>query len=258
MEGPFLSPVFSGAHDRNNFLKPDSRFIQDYIDTIKIITIAPEEDAQFGFIHHIQEASDIVIAMGHTNADYETAMEAIRHGVSHVTHLFNAMPSLHHRAPGPVGAVLNSQISFEIIADTLHIHPALFQILLNTKGKDKMILVTDSMRAAGMGEGVWELGGQSVIVDKNSARRPDGVLAGSITGMNQAVFNILKHTDLEIFEAIDLASINPAKLIHIDKSKGSIEIGKDADIILFDDDLNVNLTILDGRVIYSGFGLVEA
>ena len=125
--------------------------------------------------------------MGHTNADYETAMEAIHIGIRSATHLFNAMPPLHHRSPGPAGAVLNSNISFELIADTLHVHPGWFQILVNAKGKDRIILVTDSMRAAGSHPGEWDLGGQKTFVDEYSARLRDGTLAGSIIKMNQAV-----------------------------------------------------------------------
>jgi N-acetylglucosamine-6-phosphate deacetylase len=258
MEGPFLSPVYFGAHDVEYLQKADFQFIENYLDVIKIITFAPEEDPEFRFIKQVLAESGIVLSMGHTNADYETAMKALKLGVSHATHLFNAMPPFLHRAPGPVGSVLNSHVTYELIADTIHVHPALFQILLNSKGNDKMILVTDSTRAAGMEAGIWELGGQKVITDGNSARLADGKLAGSIIGMNEAVHNILEHTKLEIHEAVGLASINPAKLIGLDQAKGSIEIGKDADIIFFDDKLNVKLTIMEGRIIYSGFRSEES
>ena len=252
MEGPFLSPVYCGAHDEANLQKADFQFIKGYLDVLKIITLAPEEDHEFRFLKKVHTDSDIVLSMGHTNADYDTAMEALELGVSHATHLFNAMPPLLHRNPGPVGAVLNSTVTYELIADTIHVHPAFFQILLNAKGKDKMILVTDSTQAAGMDAGSWELGGQKVISDGNSVRLPDGKLAGSIIGMNKAVYNILQHTNLQIHEAVGLASINPARRIGLEQSKGSIEIGKDADITLFDDKLNVEITILEGRIIYSG------
>lgn len=258
MEGPFLSPVYSGAHNKADFLKPDMHLISDYLETIKMITIAPEEDPSFLFIKEVSATTDIVLAMGHTNADYDTAMKAVEMGIRNATHLFNAMAPFHHRAPGPVGAVLNSQISFELIADTVHIHPALFQFLLNEKGKEKMILVTDSMRAAGLGTGTWELGGQKVFADGVSAKLADGTLAGSVLGLNVAVRNILQHTNLEIYEAVRLASMNPAKLIRLDKTKGSIAIGKDADLILFDDNLNIQQTILEGRVIYSGPDVEDA
>lgn len=252
MEGPFVSEKYKGAQKKDHILKPDFKFIEKYIDVIKIITMAPEEDFQFDFIKKVKNNSDIVLSMGHTNSDYETAMEAVRSGISHATHTFNAMTPLHHRNPGVVGAVLKSNVSFEIIADTIHLHPAIYEILLKAKGKDKMILVTDSMRAGGMKDGDWELGGQKVIVADNSARLEDGTLAGSILTLNKAVLNILKYTSLEIYEAVALASLNSAKLLNIDNKKGSIKIGKDADLIIFDKDLKVNLSISEGNVIYRG------
>ncbi len=183
-------------------------------------------------------------------ADYETALDAVKIGVDNATHIFNAMPQLHHRAPGPVGAILKSDISYELIADTIHIHPDIFQILLNAKGADKMILITDSMRAANMQDGVYEFGGQKVIVKNNSARLENGRLAGSVLSMNKAVLNILKHTNLKVWQAVALASINPARMLNIDKTKGSIELGKDADLIIFDDELKVCLSISEGKIIY--------
>jgi N-acetylglucosamine-6-phosphate deacetylase len=250
MEGPFISQKFKGAHKKEHIIKPDFEFIKNYTDIIKIITMAPEEDFQFKFIKSVKNNSDIVLSMGHTASDYETAMEAVEAGISNASHIFNAMPAFHHRAPGVVGAVLKSSISFELIADTLHIHPAVFQILLNAKGKDKMILITDSMRAGSMKDGKWELGGQEVVVENNSARLNDGSLAGSILTLNKAVLNVMEYTDLKIYEAVALASLNPAKLINADNSKGSIKIGKDADLIIFDEELKVYLSISGGKIIY--------
>ncbi len=250
MEGPFISPKYQGAQDKDYILKPDLKLFEKYIDIIKIITMAPEEDFQFEFIKSVKNNSDIVLSMGHTNSNYETALEAVRVGISNASHIFNAMPPFHHRDPGAVGAVLKSNISFELIADTLHTHPAVFQILLNAKGKDKMILITDAMRAGSMKDGNWELGGQQVVVDNNSARLIDGTLAGSILTLNKAVFNILQYTDLEIYEAVALASLNPARLINMENSKGSIKIGKDADLIIFDEELKVDLSISGGKIIY--------
>lgn len=252
LEGPFISRKRKGAHDGNHIIKPDFQFIENYLDIIKIITIAPEEDPGFRFIKEAAKRG-IVLSMGHTDSDYETAMEAVRNGISSATHMFNAMPAFHHRAPGAAGAVLNSDVSFELIADTLHIHPALFKILLNAKGRGRMILITDAMRACGMESGCWDLGGQDVNVDNNSARLADGTLAGSILTLDRAVFNILKHTDLEIHEAVALASLNPARLIKMDSTKGSIEKGKDADLIIFDESIEVDLTISEGRIIYEKY-----
>lgn len=251
MEGPFISAQYKGAHPEAFLQKPDYELIRDYTDVIKIITVAPEEDPQFQFIQRVQKETGIVLSIGHTGADYETAMAAIRCGIGHATHLFNAMPPFHHRAPGAVGAVLHSGIRFELIADLQHVHPAFFQILLHPAGKDRMILVTDAMRAASMGEGSWDLGGQQVTVDHGSARLPDGTLAGSILTMNQAVRNILVHTDLQIHEAAALATLNPAKLLRMDHCKGSIEVGKDADLAVFDENFNIRMTFSEGDIIYS-------
>lgn len=250
MEGPFISAKYKGAQSEEYILKPDFEVIKDYLDILKIVTLAPEEDFQFKFIKEVKNNSDIVLSMGHTNLDYETAMEAIRAGVSHATHTFNAMTPLHHRNPGTVGAVLKSNVDFELIADTIHVHPAIFQILLNAKGKDKLVLITDAIEACGMPDGEWELGGQKVIVANNAARLADGTLAGSTLTLNRAVFNMLKYTDLKIYEAVALASLNPAKTIKVDKTKGSIEIGKDADLAIFDEKLNVEMSISEGKVIY--------
>jgi N-acetylglucosamine-6-phosphate deacetylase len=251
MEGPFICEKYKGAQQKDYIIKPDFEFIKDYVDLIKIITMAPEEDHEFKFIKEVKKDTDIVLSMGHTNSDFETAMEAVRYGISHATHTFNAMTPFGHRKLGVVGAVLRSNVTFEIIADTIHLHPDIFQIMLNAKGKDKMILITDSMRAGCMKDGDWELGGQKVIVKNNSARLEDGTLAGSILTLNKAVFNIIKYTNLKIYEAVALASLNPARLIDLDKTKGSIKIGKDADLVMFDEDLDVSLTISEGKIIYS-------
>lgn len=250
MEGPFICEKYKGAQQKDYIIKPDFEFIKDYLDLIKIITMAPEEDHEFKFIKEVKKDTDIVLSMGHTNSDFETAMEAVRYGISHATHTFNAMTPFGHRKLGVVGAVLRSNVTFEIIADTIHLHPDIFQIMLNAKGKDKMILITDSMRAGCMKDGDWELGGQKVIVKNNSARLEDGTLAGSILTLNKAVLNILKYTNLKIYEAVALASLNPARLIDFDKTKGSIKIGKDADLIIFNEDLDVSLTIREGKIIY--------
>lgn len=250
MEGPFINEKYKGAQNKNYIIKPSFELIKDYLDVIKIITIAPEVDNNFEFIKKVKNNSQIVISMGHTNADYETAMKAVVSGVTHATHTFNAMSPLQHRNLGVVGAVLRSNVDFEIIADNVHLQPDLYQIMLNAKGKDKMVLITDSIRAGCMEDGIWELGGQKLIVKNNSARLEDGTLAGSILTLNKAVSNIIENTNLKLYEAIALASLNPARTIGIDKSKGSIRIGKDADLAIFDENLNASMTISEGKIIY--------
>lgn len=249
MEGPFINEKYKGAQNPEHIIEPSFDFIKDYLDIIKIITIAPEKDENHKFITKMNEYSEIVISMGHTNATYEEAMKSIEMGISHATHLFNAMTPLSHRAPGVVGAVLKSNITCEIIADTIHVHPGVFDMLNTIKGKDKMVLITDAMRAGCMKEGNYDLGGQEVIVKDNSARLRSGALAGSVLTLNKAVKNMYEHSTLEIYEAVKMASLNPARVIGVDTHKGSLAVGKHSDIIIFDEEFNVSITIIGGKVL---------
>lgn len=250
MEGPFINERFKGAQSEEFIEKPNYKFLEGYEYVVKIITLAPEKDEEFEFVKKVRENTEIILSIGHSNATYEQAIEAIENGVSHATHTFNAMTPLNHRQPGIVGAIFNSDISCELIADNIHVHPGAYRILINGKNKEKVILITDSMRAGGMKDGIWELGGQKVIVDNGAARLEDGTLAGSVLTLNKAVKNILENTSLNICEVVAMASLNPAKELKIDNIKGSIEKGKDADIVIFDNDLNVRFTIVEGKIAY--------
>ncbi|MCR1898297.1 N-acetylglucosamine-6-phosphate deacetylase [Irregularibacter muris] len=251
MEGPFISEKFKGAQNPKFIIKPQFEFIKDYLDVIKIITLAPEEDEKFSFIQQVGSIKDMVLSMGHTNINYERALQAIEKGISHGTHLFNAMTPLHHREPGAVGAALQSEITCELIADTIHVHPALLDFVIKTKGLEKVILVTDSMRAGCLREGNYDLGGQKVVVDDKSARLEDGTLAGSILTMNGALKNILQSSPIKLWEAIGLLSLNPAKKLNIHHKKGSIIKGKDADLCILDEAYNVFMTLVEGEIVYS-------
>jgi len=249
MEGPFINEKYKGAQNPEHIINPDFDFIKDYLDVIKIITIAPEKDENHNFLNKMKNHKEIVISMGHTNATYEEAIKSIELGISHATHLFNAMTPLNHREPGVVGAVFKTDITCEVIADTIHVHPGIFDILKSVKGVDKLVLITDSMRAGCMKEGIYDLGGQEVVVKDNSARLRSGTLAGSVLTLNKAVKNMYQHSTLEIYEVVKMASLNPAKVIGIDKQKGSLTIGKDSDIIIFDGDFNVSKTIVSGEIL---------
>ncbi|MTK11196.1 MAG: N-acetylglucosamine-6-phosphate deacetylase, partial [Clostridiaceae bacterium] len=251
MEGPFINPKYKGAQKEDYIIEPDYNFIKGYEDVIKIITLAPEKDTNSEFIKSIKKNTNIVISIGHSDATYEEAMESIEKGVSHATHLFNAMSPLNHRKPGVIGAVFNSNINCELIADKIHVHPGVFQTVINIKGVNKVILITDSMRAGCMKDGVSELGGQKVIVKDNSARLEDGTLAGSILTLNKAVKNMVENTNLNIYQAISMVSLNSAKDIGISDRKGSIEEGKDADIVIFDEEYNVRHTIVEGKTVFT-------
>jgi N-acetylglucosamine-6-phosphate deacetylase len=200
------------------------------------------------FLNHMHQHSHICFSIGHSNATYEEAIEAIEAGIKSATHLFNAMSGMNHREPGVVGAVLNSDIYCELIADKIHVHPAMFKLLINVKGSDRIILITDAMRAACMKQGIYELGGQQVTVEKGSARLADGTLAGSVLRLNEAVRNLLENTDISLPQAIAAVSINPARLIGLDGEVGSIEVGKSADIIIFDENIDIKATIIDGKL----------
>jgi N-acetylglucosamine-6-phosphate deacetylase len=250
LEGPFINEKYKGAQKKDYIIPPDYDFVERFKDIIKIVTLAPEEDKDFNFIRQVKENTNIILSIGHTNATYEEAMEAIEKGVSSATHTFNAMTPFNHRNPGVVGAIFNSDIYCELIADTIHVHPGVFHTLSKIKGKDRLILITDSMRASCLKDGISELGGQKVIVENNSARLEDGTLAGSVLTLNKAVKNYIENTELKIYEVVNMASLNPAKNLGIDSKVGSIEVGKDADIIIFNSDFNIKQTIINGKTIF--------
>ncbi|MCY6369116.1 N-acetylglucosamine-6-phosphate deacetylase [Clostridium ganghwense] len=251
LEGPFINEKYKGAQNPEFIQKPSYDFVQNYLDVIKIITLATEMDENDEFMKKMKVHPDVVLSIGHTNATYEEAIYGIEKGITHATHIFNAMTPLHHRKPGVVGAVLGNDVNCELIADTIHVHPGLFQFLVNVKGKDRLVLITDSMRAGCMKCGEYDLGGQKVIVDETSARLKDGTLAGSILTLNVALKNMYKHTNLKIDELVKMASLNGAREFKIDKFKGSLKEGKDADITIFDSEFNVYLTIVEGKTVYN-------
>jgi N-acetylglucosamine-6-phosphate deacetylase len=199
------------------------------------------------FIKNMLKHNQISFSIGHSNADYEGAMEAVEAGIKSATHMFNAMSGLNHRKPGVAAAVLSSDIYCELIADKIHVHPAMFQILVNAKGSDRIILVTDAIRAACMKQGIYDLGGQKVIVEQGAARLSDGTLAGSILHLNEAVKNLWENTDLSLQQVISTVTMNPAKLIGLESEIGSLEVGKKADITIFDENIDIKMTIINGK-----------
>ncbi|WP_378952668.1 N-acetylglucosamine-6-phosphate deacetylase [Pelosinus sp. sgz500959] len=250
LEGPFINEVYKGAQDQRHIIMLDFEKIQTYSDVIKIITLAPEIATDDSFIRTCVEKG-IVVSIGHSNATYEQMMSAISAGVSHMTHTFNALPPLNHRQPGAIAAAMESdRVVCELIVDNIHVHPAMQRLLLRNKGLDKMILITDAMRASMLGDGQYDLGGQLVTVSKNEARLADGVIAGSVLSLNQAVKNFMNNTDLDLIDAIRLVTINPARQIGIANTKGSIKLGKHADFAIFDESLEIFATLVRGNLLY--------
>ena len=248
-EGPFISASKKGAQDERFILKPDAEFVKNNADVIRIITLAPEEDDNFSAIRDIVIDTDVVVSMGHTSADYKTAMDGVAAGVKHTTHLFNAMSLMTHRAPGVVGAALNSDVSCELIVDGYHVNSDLFDLVYKLKGR-KLCFITDCLPAGGLPEGEYTLGGAKIIYRDNICRLPDGTIAGSVLRLNKGVWNVYQNSNIPLYECVNCASLNPATTLGIEDQKGSLEVGKDADIVILDEEFNVKKTIIGGKVKY--------
>ena len=254
LEGPYINPEKKGAQREIDIRKPSIKEFSELNkasgNMIRLVTVAPEMPGAIGFIKYLCKQG-IIASVGHTNATYVQTQAGIQAGLSHVTHTFNAMRGLHHREPGVLGAALTSpELTVEVIADGIHIHPIVLKILTKIKEDEKVVLITDAMRAAGLKEGTYDLGGQEVIVAKGQARLKDGTLAGSVLTMDKAVKNMVSKVGVLLPRAIQMASFNPAKSIGIDDKKGSLEPGKDADIVILNKKLEVELTMVASKGIY--------
>ena len=250
-EGPFINPSKKGAQAVEYIRPADAPFLIENSDVIRIVTIAPEMPGALDCIREVTEKTSILVSMGHTAANYETAKAGIEAGVRHATHLFNAMTPLNHRDPGVVGASLaDDRVSTELIADTFHISPDLFGLVAKVKG-DNLVLITDCTRAGGLEDGEYTLGGQPIFVKGIECRLADGTIAGSVLKLNNAIRNMRDHTSLPLEQIVRMASINAARCIGLDKTKGSLEAGKDADIILADENFAVSETIIAGETVWA-------
>ena len=253
MEGPFISPVKKGAQDEKNIVPCNveiaKRFLKASEGLVKFIGIAPEESSEaVAFIKEMKDSVDISLA--HTNADYDTAMAAFAAGANNAVHLYNAMPAFTHRAPGVIGAVADSKhVMAEIICDNVHIHPAVVRATFAMMGADRMILISDSMRATGMPDGTYTLGGLDVNVNGNRATLVDGgALAGSVTNLMDCMRTVVKVMEIPLETAVACATANPARSLGVYDAYGSISEGKKADIVLLDEDLALKMVIKDGQL----------
>jgi N-acetylglucosamine-6-phosphate deacetylase len=253
LEGPFFSHSKKGAQPEIFIREPDISFIKELIKISEykliMVSIAPEKTGATELIRYLKE-NNVAVSMAHSNATYEEAINGINNGATISTHLYNGMRSFNHREPGIIGASLTDErVYCELIYDRIHLHDAAIKLALNAKGTDKIILVSDAMRAAGLKDGEFELGGQKVMVINGEARLSDGSLAGSTLNLNKAVYNMVKFLNVPLNEAVKMASLSPAKAIGVHVHKGSIEVGKDADMLLFDDNINISTVIKGGYVI---------
>lgn len=252
LEGPYISPKLKGAQDATYILEPDAeQFERDFYQSapllIKHLTCAPEMPGAIPFIENLA-SKGISVALGHSGCSFDEALAAKAAGAKHITHFFNGMPQTHHREPGLVGAGLMTDLSIEWIADGVHFREEWFSFLLNHK-KEKSILVTDAMCAAGLCPGHYDLGGQDVVVDETSARLTSGVLAGSILTMDQAVKNMARNCPKQLGEILYAASTAPATLVGLEHV-GRIEKGYSADAVALNEQLEVMGVWINGNLVF--------
>ncbi|GLC29353.1 N-acetylglucosamine-6-phosphate deacetylase [Clostridium omnivorum] len=252
LEGPFISPSMIGAQNPNFIQTPSidtfKEMVGEHLDSITSITIAPEVEGAKELIEYLNHLG-IVISIGHSKATYKQALEGIKLGIGHSTHLYNAMTPLHHREPGIVGAIFDTDITTETISDGIHISYPSLRVAYKQKGTDKVLLVTDAMMACGMPEGKYALGGQDVYVKDGAARLKEGNLAGSILTLDKAIRNVYKNSTFQLYDIVKMATYNGAKHCKVADKKGLIKEGYDADLVLFDDDINIEKVIIGGKII---------
>ena len=251
MEGPYISPGKIGAQNPLYLHAPDAamfRRLQARAGGLfKLVDLAPEVDGALGCISEL--ADEVRVSLAHTAADYDTACAAFAAGARHVTHLYNAMPPLSHRAPGVIGAAFDHADTVELIADGVHIHPSVVRATFRLFGAERVCLISDSMMATGLDDGEYSLGGQAVTVRGNRATLHDGTIAGSATCLLDCVRTAVCEMDIPLGDAVRAASSNPARAIGVDRDYGDLQPGKLANIILLDDALTVRRIILRGQTL---------
>jgi len=258
MEGPFISKVKKGAQDERNIIPCNEQVLERFLKAsnglVKFIGIAPEEsDNSIEFIKNVKDKVNVSLA--HTNSDYNTAMKAFAAGVNHAVHLYNAMPPFTHRASGVVGAVSDSEnVMAEIICDGIHIHPSVVRATFKMMGADRMILISDSMRATGMPDGTYTLGGLDVnVVGKRATLVSDGAIAGSVTNLMDCMRTVVKDMNIPLETAVGCATINPAKSLGVYDKYGSISVGKKANVVLLGSELELKMVVKDGEIVVKNF-----
>jgi N-acetylglucosamine-6-phosphate deacetylase len=252
LEGPYLNQEYRGAQPASHLRPATPEEYAPWLRTgqVRLITVAPEVEGVMALLEAGAEAG-VEFAVGHSAASYEQVCLAIEHGLHQVTHAFNGMPPLHHRQPGVLGAALSDErICCQIIADGVHVHPAVVKLLVKAKGVDRTILVTDGMRATGLADGDYALGDQQVHVSGGVARTQAGGLAGSTLTMDEALRNVMQFADLSLLEALPMATRVPAAAMGWNGKKGIIAPEADADLVVMDERYQVRLTMIGGRVVY--------
>ena len=250
LEGPFLSYAKRGAQNAEWLQTPNLPQLEELVEAsgglVKLVSVAPEVEGALEFIPGASKLAHVSVA--HTTANYDTALAAFQAGADHVTHLYNAMPPFAHRDPGVVGAAADSGADVELICDGIHIHPAVVRATFKLFGADRVILISDTMRAAGMPDGDYTLGGQAVKVTGKLATLEDGTIAGSVTDLMSCMKTAVSF-GIPLHDAVRAAAVNPARVLGIDKQAGTLDVGKAANIVLLDENLDVKSVIFHGKAV---------
>ena len=255
LEGPYINVARRGAHLASWLRPPDLDEVNHLLELtaghLRLITVAPELPGAPPVIRRLVEAG-ATVSIGPSDATYEQTLEAIRLGVTHMTHCCNAMRPLYHRDPGPLAAVaLAPQVMGELIADGVHVHPAMAAIVEKIFGPERLVVITDAQAAAGKEGATFEFAGQPLHVERGAARLADGAIAGSVLTMDQALRNALRMMGVSLSEAVGMLTLNPARAIHLDERKGRLRPGYDADLLLFSSDLTLQATFCRGQLAYA-------
>jgi N-acetylglucosamine-6-phosphate deacetylase len=255
LEGPYISVAKRGAHLQSWLRMPDESETELLLALtdghLRLMTLAPELPGASAMIRRLVDAG-ITVSMGHTNATYEQSLEAIKLGVTHATHCFNAMRPLLHREPGPLAAIAQAEeVRGELIADGVHVHPGAMNALIKMLGPERIIVITDALAAAGSEESTFDFAGQPAKVIRGAARLTDGTITGSILTMDQALRNVLHMTEVSLQQAVGMLTLNPARAAQVSDRKGRLQIGYDADVLIFDQSLALQATICRGAVAFA-------
>src|SRR6266699_2628909 len=255
LEGPYISVAKRGAHLPSWLRMPEESETEQLLEIthghLGLLTLAPELPGASAMIRRLVNAG-ITVSMGHTNATYEQSLEAIKLGVTHATHCFNAMRPLLHRAPGPIAAIVQTeQVRGELIADGVHVHPAAMNALVKLLGPERTIVITDALAAAGISQGTFDFAGQPAQVIRGAARLSDGTITGSVLTMDQALRNVLQMTEVSLQQEVGMLTLNPAQAAQVSDRKGRLHAGYDADLLIFDSSLALQATICRGEIAFA-------
>jgi N-acetylglucosamine-6-phosphate deacetylase len=258
LEGPFVNPEKRGGIPLSSLLSPSRRVLDEILaltdGTLRIMTLAPELEGNLALVERLA-AEGIIAAFGHSAATYEQTRAGIAAGITHCTHLFNAMAGLHHREPGPLPALHESEhVTVELISDGVHVSGPVVRFTHRAFGTERCVCITDAMRTAGMPDGRYQYGGREFESKEGAARYLDGTLIGTALSLREVALRFREYTGCTFAEAVDAATLVPARVLGIEERKGSIAVGKDADLVLLDADDSVWATLVEGEVVYQREG----